>query len=103
VRFLPEFDNVLLSHADWRRVIADDHRRRISTRNGMVPGSVLVYGFFRGTWKVRRIPTRTTLVIEPYERLRKADRVALLEEGQRLLGFIAGVAAARQIEIARSS
>src|SRR5215212_10751504 len=50
-RFLPEFDNMILSHADRTRVIADEHRKAIASRNGMVPATFLIDGFVQGTWK----------------------------------------------------
>jgi hypothetical protein len=91
VRFLPEFDNVLLSHADRRRVLTDEHRRFVATRNGMVPGALLVDGFFAGTWKItRRGQASATLVVEPYGRpLTKEDAAEATEEGLRLLAFAA--------------
>ena len=88
-RFLGEFDNVLLSHADRRRIIPSDHRRRIATSNGMVPGAVLVDGFLRGTWRVVRQRRQATLVVQPFERFRKTDQRALADEGARLLEFVA--------------
>jgi hypothetical protein len=63
VRFLPEFDNVLLSHADRTRIISDDDRKRIYTVNGLVPGTVLVDGFVRGRWKVDRSDGAAKLVV----------------------------------------
>jgi hypothetical protein len=89
VRFLAEFDNALLSHANRRRIISDVHRRRIATSNGMIPGAVLVDGFLRGTWRVSRLRRTATLTIQPYERIRKPDALALAEEGARLLAFLA--------------
>ena len=88
-RFLPEFDNLILSHADRSRVIAEDHRRAIASRNGMVPAAVLVDGFVRGTWKVERTKKAATLAITPLEPLSKKVRAALAEEGERLLRFVA--------------
>src|SRR5690606_178824 len=40
IRFMAEFDNVLLSHADRTRIIAEEHRPRINTVNGILPGTV---------------------------------------------------------------
>jgi hypothetical protein len=88
-RFLPEFDNLILSHADRTRVIADDYRKTIASRNGMVPATFLVDGFVRGTWKTQRTRGKATLVIEPFEALSGNDRDALAEEGERLLRFMA--------------
>jgi hypothetical protein len=88
VRFLPGFDNLILSHFDRTRVIADDYRKVIASKNGMVPATVLVDGFVRGTWKTERTRGKTTLVIEPFEPLAKNDRDALTEEGGWLVRFI---------------
>jgi len=89
LRFLPEFDNLILSHADRARVITDDYRRALASRNGMVPATFLVDGFVRGTWKTERTRGKATLAIEPFEFLAKKDRDALAEEGERLLRFVA--------------
>jgi len=87
-RFLPEFDNLILSHADRTRVLADEHRKAIASKNGMVPATFLVDGFARGTWKTERIRRKATLVIEPFEPLAKNNRDALAEEGERLVRFM---------------
>jgi hypothetical protein len=98
-RFLPEFDNLILSHADRARAIADDYRRALASRNGMVPATFLVDGFVRGTWKTQRTRRKATLVIEPFEHLTKKDREALAEEGERLLRFMAQPDGAEPYEI----
>jgi hypothetical protein len=87
-RFLPEFDNLILSYADRARVIANDHRRVIAARNGMVPAVVLVDGFVRGTWKIEKTRRAATLVIEPFESLPKKERDDLVEEGERLVNLL---------------
>lgn len=83
-RFLPEYDNLLLSHARRTRVIADEHRALVFTK-----GTVLVDGFVRGTWKLDRERNSAHLIVESFERLAKPDRTALAEEGARLLGIAA--------------
>ncbi len=87
-RFLPEFDNLILSHVDRTRVIPDDYRKAIASKNGMVPATFLIDGFVRGTWKVVRDRGKATLRIAPFEYLPKRDREALSEEGGRLLRFM---------------
>ncbi|WP_310741255.1 winged helix DNA-binding domain-containing protein [Microbispora sp. H10670] len=89
VRFLPEFDNLLLSHADRRRIIADEHRRRVFTVNGIVRATILVDGFVAGLWRIERAGETATLEIEPFAPLDSAARDALADEGERLLGFAA--------------
>lgn len=90
VRFLPQFDNLLLSHADRSRVMSEDDRRRIARRNGMVPGTVLVDGVVHGSWRVERTRKRAVLEVQPFRRLTKADARDLSDEGARLLKFVAG-------------
>jgi Winged helix DNA-binding domain len=89
VRFLPDFDNVTLSHADRRRIVDDDVRRRVQTRNGVLPGTILVDGRVAGTWSIERSPGAATLSVAPYVPLSRADREAVAMEGAALLAFAA--------------
>lgn len=86
-RFLPDFDNVLLSHADRSRVISDEHRKAIVTPNGQPPGTILLDGFVRGTWRAERRRGDVTLTVRPFERLGKRETAELRSAGQELLGF----------------
>ncbi|MDQ3932212.1 MAG: winged helix DNA-binding domain-containing protein [Actinomycetota bacterium] len=95
-RFLPAYDNALLSHADRTRIISDDRRRRIATSRLEV-GTVLVDGFVCATWKLAQQRGTATLNIEPFERLSRVDREAVTEEGTRLLAF-AGADASGSIQ-----
>lgn len=99
VRFLPEFDNLILSHADRTRVIDDEYRRLLASKNGMVPATVLVDGFVRGTWKTKRMRGKTTLEIEVLEPLPNRDRDVLTEEGELLLRFMAEPEGAGTFEV----
>jgi hypothetical protein len=98
-RFLPEFDNLILSHADRTRVIAEEYRKAIASKNGMVPATVLVDGFVCGTWKTERSRGKANLEIRPFEPLTKEDRDALAEEGERLIRFVAEPDGAESYEI----
>ena len=88
-RFLPEVDNLLLAHADRRRVMTDEHRKRVID-GAWVKATVLVDGFVRGTWRIERQPGAATLHVELFEAVAERDRSALAEEGARLLAFAAG-------------
>jgi hypothetical protein len=89
VRFLPEYDNLLLSHAKRTRILADTHRKRVYLPALRVASTFLVDGFVHGAWKIERTGEVATLRIEPFEPLSKADRVALEDEGERLVRFVA--------------
>jgi hypothetical protein len=86
-RFLPEFDNALLSHADRTRIISEEHRKLLVRDRSM--RGVLLDGFACAAWKADRSPGKMTLVIEPFESLSKKDRDALTAEGERLIRFVA--------------
>jgi hypothetical protein len=100
VRFLPEFDNTLLAHADRTRILSDEARAVVFSVNGIILGTVLVDGFVRATWRIVRTGDRAVLVVEPLTRLSKKDTAALVREGDRLLAFAAGDADVREIDIA---
>ena len=82
VRFLPEFDNLVLSHEDRTRVISDADRARVCPGYSMVHPTVLVDGFVAGIWAV----TPGALRITPFRPLRDPD--AVLQEAARLLTFL---------------
>jgi hypothetical protein len=89
VRFLPEYDNLLLSHADRARVVSDEDRRRLTTVNGVVLGTFLVDGAVRGAWKIRRTRAAATLTVTPFRALSKGATTAIGDEGARLLRLAA--------------
>ena len=88
VRFLPEFDNLLLAYADRTRFIAKEHRPHIASRNLFVPATFLVDGAIAGTWRVERKRKSATLELKPFVALTKAVRRELAEEGDSLLRFM---------------
>jgi hypothetical protein len=88
VRFLPEYDNLLLSHSNRSRVIADEYRSKVYLPGLRVAATILVDGFVRGSWKIEKTKDAETLLIEPFDKLTKKDRAALTEEGERLVSFI---------------
>ncbi|MGE4425347.1 MAG: winged helix DNA-binding domain-containing protein [Solirubrobacteraceae bacterium] len=89
VRFLPRFDNLILSHADPARVIADEHKKGLVTRNGIVEATFLWDGVVAGVWDVGRRRGRAALRITPLRRLPQRAQATVRAEGRRLLGFVA--------------
>ena len=87
VRLVPDFDNVLLGHQDRSRVIADEHRARVSTRNLQVLATFLVDGMVAGSWSIGRKGKAATLVMVPFVKIAKKDQTALRAEAEDLLTF----------------
>ncbi|MFF3450224.1 winged helix DNA-binding domain-containing protein [Streptomyces sp. NPDC002667] len=79
-RFLPEFDNLLLSHADRSRVVPADLKGR-TWRGNQAYRTLLVDGFVAGLWKLEE----GALVVEPFGTLTKARRDEVTAEGERVL------------------
>jgi hypothetical protein len=94
VRFLPEYDNILLSHDDRSR-IGDPAARA----GPFWKGYLLVDGFGVGTWKVERQPRVATLLVKQYRPIRTAERAEVRDEGERLLAFLAAEATTRRFEL----
>ena len=97
-RFLPEYDNVLLSHADRSRIIPDNVALPLPAGRGGELGSVLVDGMLAGMWRIGRERDRARLTIEPAGRWSAADRAAVADEGARLLAFVASEAGDHDIQ-----
>jgi hypothetical protein len=85
VRFLPEFDNVLLSYADRSRIVPEQYRRALASRNGIVPATVVVDGMVAGVWA----RTGGLLTVTCFRRQSAAAAEQLHAEGMRLARFLA--------------
>jgi hypothetical protein len=89
VRFLGEFDNVLLAHDDRTRIMSADHKRRLYTPNGILRAAVLVDGFTAGRWRIEDGKATSILHVELFDKAAKAVIRDLEDEGERLLAFAA--------------
>ncbi|CAN5677149.1 winged helix DNA-binding domain-containing protein [soil metagenome] len=98
-RFVPDYDNLVLSHADRGRVISDEHRKKVFLSAARVRATFLIDGFVRGAWKVEKTRKTATLVIEPFEPISTEDRAALSDEGERLVRFLAEPQGAETFEV----
>ena len=85
-RFLPEYDNALLSHSDRSRFVSEEQRRAFSRVDGRIKGTVLNDGFVFGVWQRR--PDGALVVSHP-ERATKRALAAVAAEGRRLLRLLA--------------
>jgi winged helix DNA-binding protein len=97
VRFLPVYDNIVLSHADRARIVRPFDPKRLGYAAGVNFSSVLIDGFVGATWTLKKEPKTATLRVALIDRLPKRERVAIEAEGDRLLAFIAADATKRDV------
>jgi len=88
IRFIAEFDNLILAHVDRSRIVSDEHRPRVVTKNLLVLGTFLVDGFVAGIWKSERKKKEATLRLEPFEPPNVKTKKALEQEGSKLIRFL---------------
>ncbi|MEU6212333.1 winged helix DNA-binding domain-containing protein [Streptomyces sp. NPDC047023] len=84
-RFLPEFDNLLLSHADRTRVVPPEIKGRTWTGN-QAHCTLLVDGFLAGLWKLEG----RELTVELFSSVPARVRDLIVDEGERMVGEMAG-------------
>ena len=93
LRFLPEYDNLLLSFADRSRVIRGARPVPLPPGNGATTGTLLAEGFWAADWRITRGPDRAVLEIRPFRSFGHVPLDAAGAEGSRLLEFAAPAAA----------
>ncbi len=84
VRLMPRFDNLILSHKDRNRVLADEHRGLVID-GGWVRSTFLVDGFVAGTWEVEKGRIR----LEPFAPLPRSAKRELEDEAASLEAWLA--------------
>jgi Winged helix DNA-binding domain len=88
VRFLPDFDDLLLAFANRTRVMSDDIRRQVCVGDA-VAATVLIDGAVAGTWSMTRGEGTTVMTVRPFSPWSPADCAAVVDEGTNLLAFVA--------------
>jgi hypothetical protein len=100
-RFLPEYDNALLSHADRGRFVAGDGAAALPWGGAPLNGAVLVDGTCSACWRIDRPKgdDRATLVVHHLDGLGPGDAEAVAAEGARVLAFLAADAADHDVRL----
>jgi hypothetical protein len=96
-RYLPEFDNLVLAHADRTRLLAEEYRPQVVTKNLRVRATFLWDGEVAGTWDVKRTAKVATLRLAPFAPLPPPALDELVAEGEALLRFSEPDAGSRQV------
>ncbi|MEU7584307.1 winged helix DNA-binding domain-containing protein [Streptomyces sp. NPDC041068] len=89
-RFLPEYDNLLLSHADRARVVPAEYKGR-TWKGNFAYCVFLLDGFLAGLWRLEEDAKSgaAVLTIEPFGRPTRAQRDELTREAEHMLARIA--------------
>ena len=90
-RFLPKWDSALLAYtpAERVRILTEEHRRTVIIKNGDIAQTFLVDGMVAGTWVLAAKRTEAVVEMRPLGRIPRADKAALIDEGERLARFLA--------------
>jgi hypothetical protein len=103
-RFLPEYDNALLSHADRSRFGVDDPALRRIWDGRSMHGSVLHDGVLKGAWSIERDARAGRATIEVrHLPLPKRAASSVEAEGRRLLRFLEPTAGERDVRLVASA
>jgi hypothetical protein len=100
VRFLGEYDNVLLGHADRSRIIPAGFPWREMLQAGRFVQNLLVDGILRATWWIDEEPGAAALTIRAWPELDARELEAVAAEAEPLLVLLAPAAARRAVRIA---
>jgi winged helix DNA-binding protein len=89
-RFLARFDAAILGHAapERTRILPEEYRKAVIFSAEVWP-TFLVDGLVAGRWAVAVRPKEAVLELKPFKALARADRAALVEEGEKLVRFYA--------------
>jgi hypothetical protein len=99
IRFLPQYDNIFLSHDDRSRILI----QRMTIQDLIWKGGVMVDGFISGAWRIRREKRRATMTVELVSKATGPQRSEIEEEGGRLFALLAADAETRDLEIVSAS
>jgi Winged helix DNA-binding domain len=95
IRFLPQYDNVFLSHDDRSRILSDG----VSVPDLAWRGGVLVDGFVAAAWRIDRDRRHATMTVTLAQPVSAEQRLEVEAEAERLFAFVAGDADAREIQV----
>jgi hypothetical protein len=101
VRFLADFDNVLLSHADRSRFISDEDRVTMTYAQGPFPGMLMLDGSAVGQWHLVRVSGGVTMVLRLARKLSAQDEAAVRSEADAMLRFYVPHTEVRSVQVAR--
>jgi hypothetical protein len=99
IRFLPQYDNVFLSHDDRSRILVDG----LKIEDLVWKGGILIDGYVGAAWRIRRDKRTATMTVTCYVPIGGEQRADIEAEGERLLAFMTPDAETRSIELVAAS
>lgn len=99
-RFLARFDAAILGHdaAERTRILPTKYKRQVIF-SAEVWQTFLVDGFVAGRWTIAVRPREAIVELQPFERLTRADRAALVDEAEQLVRFYAPESRAHGVRV----
>ena len=87
-RFLARFDAAILGHVapERTRILPEAFRKQVIF-SAEVWTTFLVDGFVAGRWTIGATKKEAVLELKPFTKLARADRAALVDEGEKLVRF----------------
>ncbi len=79
VRFLAEWDQILLAHLDRSRILSEQAQAAVFTENGIIHGGILIDGFVSGMWS-RSGRTLTVQALSEWTAGQRRQATGLAEE-----------------------
>ncbi|HSL77714.1 MAG TPA: winged helix DNA-binding domain-containing protein [Candidatus Limnocylindrales bacterium] len=95
IRFLPQYDNVFLSHDDRSRILV----RGVKVEDLVWKGGVLIDGYVGAAWRIRREKKAATMTVTHHVPVTPQQRADIEAEGEGLLSFLAADADPREIRL----
>ena len=95
IRFLPQYDNVFLSHDDRSRILVGG----VKVEDLVWRGGVLIDGYVGAAWRIRREKKAATMTVTLYVPVTGVQRGEIEAEGERLFSFLAADADPREIQL----
>ncbi len=96
VRFLPAYDNLLLSHEDRSRMAGSWYAESRYSR-----GSILIDGFVTAGWHVERTKGTASMLVDLFTEIPARDTASIEGEGTALLDFLAADSTTREVILRR--
>ncbi len=100
IRFLPQYDNILLGHADRRRIVPDEVRALPPST--LWVGSVLVDGLVGGAWRVVDRGSTSTMEVAARVKLAARQSVEIEAEAAGLVTYLRSSASGHEVRFVES-